>query len=81
MNLVPPPNQPIDPTEVEGRAQSVAQMLLSPEVTQAQRTSTLAQIRRQNQTFHALVRMTLDRMRSQARSVGQDLVLQQGLAA
>jgi hypothetical protein len=78
-SLIPPPHQPIDPVELQQRAQSVAQALLDPNVTQTQRTSALNQIRKQHETFHGAVRMAMQNIRSQARSVGQEMAMPQVL--
>jgi hypothetical protein len=76
-NLVPTPGQPVDPVDLQQRAQAAAQVLLSPEVTQSQRTSVLNQLKKQHQTFHGAVRMAIENLRTQASSAGRDQALAQ----
>lgn len=74
-NMPSNPNSPITPQDLLGRASSMAQQLIA--LPDAQRRSALNQIRGGNPLLHSLVRSSLDQLRSQARSTGQALVIQQ----
>lgn len=73
--VAPTPGVPIDPQELESRAQAAAQMLL--QLPESQRFSKLQEIKKNNDQFHKLVRGHMDEMRSKMRSQGQQIVAQQ----
>lgn len=75
MSLVPQPGTRIDPDEMLSRADQMAQYLLG--IPDAQRHGILQQIAKTNSMFHKVVKGQLEEQRSQARSKGQQLVLQQ----
>lgn len=74
-NLSSNPNSPISPQDVLGQAQSIAGQLLT--MPEAQRLSELRNLRNSNQLLHSLVRSSLDQMRGQMRSQGQQMLQQQ----
>jgi len=69
------PNQPITPEEMMGRANEVAQQLMT--LPETQRKSELINLKRTDPTLHSLVISIMDDIRQQARSQGQQMVLQQ----
>lgn len=72
--LVPQGNQKMDPTELVGRAQAMADQLLS--LPESQRYGILQNIKEMNPVFHALTKSKMEERRSSARSQGQQMVLQ-----
>jgi hypothetical protein len=79
--LVPKPGQKIDPETMYSTAQSVAQLLLDPSVSDGARHTKLLDIKKQNPPFHGLVKQLLSEIRSDAASKGRDMVLNQQNAA
>lgn len=70
-----PPGAKISPQDLLAKAQAMAGQLLT--MPDSQRTSELLSLKSANPTLHALVRSSLDSQRSQARSQGGQMLLQQ----
>jgi len=77
--VVPQEGQKIDPQELESRAEAAAQVLV--QMPENVRFGKLQEIREANQLFHGLVKAKMEKLRSKARSAGQQLVLQNPGAA
>ena len=69
------PNQPITPEEMMAKANEVAQQFMG--MPETQRKSELIKLKRTDPTLHSLVTSVMDDIRQQARSQGQQQVLQQ----
>lgn len=69
------PNVPRDPEDMLAQAQLLATDLLSK--PESQRRGDLMRLKQVDPVMHQLVRSTMDDMRSQARSQGQELVMSQ----
>lgn len=85
-NMPPPQPMPADqagdssgltPQDLQGKADELARQLLA--MPEGQRRGQLTQIRKTNETLHSLIIASMQKMRSQARSVGGPQVLQQEL--
>lgn len=74
-SLVPQNGTEMDPQEFVGRAQQVAKFLIT--VPEGQRFGMLKQIRETHESFHQMVKGELEKLRSKARSQGQQMVLSQ----
>ena len=69
------PNQQITPQELQERAQTIANDLMSkPENI---RQSEMTKLKSANPTLHSLVKVTIENIRQQARTQGSSMVLQQ----
>ena len=66
--MIPPPDSPITPDEMEQLSMSIAQTLLG--LPESQKDSELRTLKQQNSTLHAQVRASLDSIRNQARMAG-----------
>lgn len=66
---------PITPMDLAAQAQQIAQQLLQPGVTDADRRRQLTQLKNSNNTLWALVKAELQNTRQEAASVGQKAVL------
>jgi hypothetical protein len=73
--LIPQPGAKIDPATMYSQAQSAAETLMG--MSDGERTSRLLEIKKQNPPFHGIVKQILADKRSQARSQGGRMLLQQ----
>lgn len=74
-SLVPTPGQPLDPQEMASRAQQLAEFLLSR--SEGERVGLLKRVREANEPFHSVLKGVLEKLRSQDRSKGQQMLAQQ----
>jgi hypothetical protein len=77
--IIPQEGQKIDPQEFASRAEAAAQYLV--QIPESQRFGELKRIREANSFFHGMVKQKLEKMRSEARSKGQQLYMQQAWGA
>ena len=73
--MVPPKSQPISPPELQEIATQVANILVT--MDPSSRRTALREIQNRNESFHSIVTGEMSKVRNQARSVGQQIVLQQ----
>lgn len=71
--VIPQSGAKIDPQELGGRAQAAAQILV--QIPEAQRFGKLQEMREANEQFHEIVKSKMEKLRSKARSRGQQLIL------
>jgi hypothetical protein len=77
--IMPQEGQSMDPREWVGRAEQAAQYLI--QLPESQRFGELKRLREGNKYFHGLVKQKLESMRSEARSKGKNLFMQQAYGA
>lgn len=78
-DLIPQEGQKIDPAEFNSRADAAAQYLV--QLPESQRFGELKRIREGNSFFHTMVKQKLEKMRSEARSKGQQMFMQSAWGA
>jgi hypothetical protein len=69
------PNKPTTPEEMLGKAQTLAQQILS--MPEAQKDSELIQLKKTDETMHSLVKSQIESIRRQAQTAGGAMLMQQ----
>lgn len=69
------PNKPTTPEEMLGKAQQLAQQILS--MPEAQKDSELIQLKKTDPTMHSLVKSQIEDIRRQAQTAGGSMLMQQ----
>jgi hypothetical protein len=69
------PNKPTTPEEMLGKAQQLAQKILS--MPEAQKDSELIQLKKTDPTMHSLVKSQIEDIRRQAQTAGGSMLMQQ----